>query len=221
MKNLQKHDGSICVVFSAILVVILILSGSAPVFAEQKAAQVPEPAPDLSNVYIPALAQNYPESFREQLARDHFLVMRNTASWLGSYEYFTYMQTPIFISTDSVLHFQHILFSKLLQSTEENILVWRLEALSKQMFEESKAQLELLQGTPWEAAARTNLDFFQVGVLLLADGQEADIAAQGLSDNAAAELESIIAEDGIRISAIFSPEGEEPQMEDYSQYKTL
>lgn len=83
------------------------------------------------------------------------------------YEEGRYAEKPVFVSTDSVLHVYHLMFDKLLRSTETNYLIADLKDLTAAMLKETQAQYDTLKGTPAENAAKRNLAYFSVAERLL------------------------------------------------------
>lgn len=176
--------------------------------------------PDLSNVRN---AKNFTFSSAQTaaLAENAFVVVppRNVQAsevqpvyrqFYQLYEDGRYDAQPVFVTTDSVLHVYHLMFDKLLRSTETRFLIGDVEALTKAMNSASQAQLAALAGTPGESAARRNVAYFAVAAKLL-DPNAAVPAA--VADDVSAELAQIEAHAGISKSRLFADYDE-----DYSQF---
>jgi hypothetical protein len=119
-------------------------------------------------------------------------------------------QRPLFVTTDSVLHVYHLLFDKVLRTAEEEHFSRDLVKLTQGMLWASQSQLQSLQGTTLEEAARRNVAYFAVALELL--DPEAEIPTE-VRDEVEAELSHIEAHTGFSPSSILP--GYE---EDYSQY---
>ncbi len=76
-------------------------------------------------------------------------------------------ETPIFITSDSILYAVHTQLAVARQQAEENGLAADLLTLSLALSEASAAQYEQTADLQWSAAARWNLAFFSVGARLL------------------------------------------------------
>ena len=168
---------------------------------------------DLSNVAYTNIIMG-PDSAKEYLAKNGFVV---TDGWYD--EYFSvyednrYEYIPSFVTTDSVLHTYHLYFDFLLKSLEENELYDVAYKLSAKMQELSLAQYELLKGTDWENAAKRNVKFFTV-VMVILDKDKANVP-EFIVDDVNGEIESIEAHEGLAPSLTM----EDPMyLEDFSQY---
>ena len=119
---------------------------------------------------------------------------------------------PIFVSSDSLLHSYHLIFDKVLRTSERQYFIPLLHELNAAMLAETDAQYQALQGTSWEEAALRSVVFIGVGSKLLDETVEIPGYAQEL---VAAELAKIDAAVGIEPSPLF------PGLEfgeDYTQY---
>ena len=169
-----------------------------------------EVAADLSNV-INADQFWLDDEVKEKLAKNQFIVM----SW-GDNEFFDiyepnrYDYIPNFITVDSMLHTYHLYFSYLLRRTELNELSRAVATLSDLMLEGSEAQYEILKGSEWEEAVKTNLAFFSVAKKLL--DEDAEIP-ETVNDIVMRERYNIERAERIELSPVFGSE------EDYTQYK--
>jgi hypothetical protein len=134
------------------------------------------------------------------------------------YEDYRYASTPLFITTDSVLHVYHLLFDKILRDLERQYFIPALESLTETMLAASQAQLEEVAGTSLSEPARRNLAFFAVAARLLE--LEAPTPPE-VSDLVQAEVDLIMAHAGAEISPLWDREDlpqEKKLIEDYSQY---
>ncbi|HET6260829.1 MAG TPA: DUF3160 domain-containing protein, partial [Chloroflexia bacterium] len=83
------------------------------------------------------------------------------------YEDGRYQEQPMFVTTDSVLHVYHLMFDKILRSTETNYLIGDAQKLTASLLKATQAQYDTLKGTPGENAAKRNLAYFAVASRLL------------------------------------------------------
>lgn len=177
---------------------------------------------DLANVINAEDFQYYLENedVRRMLTENGFVVIHS--SWGGYDEFFglyesnRYVMTPNFVTTDAMMHTYHLYFSRLLKGVERNYFTNALIDMTRTLQSESAAQLAALSGTAWENAARRNLAFFSVAASLLEPG--AAVPAE-VSDLVAQELALIESAQGIAPSPVMNlGGGDNPLMEDYSQY---
>lgn len=162
----------------------------------------------------------FSEDAERLLVENSFVVIPDDyKEFFSIYENNRYAEVPNFVTTDSVLHNYHLMFSHLLKSIEEKELIDELKSLTESMAEDSMEQYEELEGTEWENAARRNVGFFSVAGRLLDDDFEAPEMVQDLVE---AELELIEAREGIAVSPLMNAGVEtdpvEALKEDYSQY---
>ncbi len=126
-----------------------------------------------------------------------------------TYELNRYLKEPNFVTVDSMMHTYHLYFSHLLKSTERTSLLASLNTLSKDMLQESVAQLEQLKGTEWESAAERNVAFFAVAASLLDPSTQ---VPSSVSSVVSTEVANVNAAGGISESPLFE------HNVDYSQY---
>ncbi|MBR5969085.1 MAG: DUF3160 domain-containing protein [Lachnospiraceae bacterium] len=192
-------------------------SGAAPVTAQIPAITVEA---DLSNVVNGFNTEYWPDEAKQQLARDHFIVLDyGSDEFYGIYEMNRYMNTIAnFVTVDSIMHTYHLYFAYLQKTVETNHLSARLQSLSAAMLEQSLAQFQALQGSEWEDAAKLNLTFFAVGNLLI---DPSFTPPEEVAETAAQEAELILQAEGITASPMVAPlvSDENEALEDYSQYK--
>jgi hypothetical protein len=132
------------------------------------------------------------------------------------YEDGRYAEKPVFVTTDSVLHVYHLIFDKLLRTTETKYLIADLKLLNAAMFDASGRQYEQLKGTVAENAARRNMAFFAVAAKLIDPNAQVPAVVQ---DVVAEELKLIDAHQGITMSPVMTLGSSNPDFrEDYSQY---
>ena len=170
-----------------------------------------EPASaDLSNVRVPFLLS---AEHRQRLEQNGFVVSPGTEKeFFTLYEKARYANLPAFITSDSLLHVYHLLFDKVLRTTEMNYFIPLLRSLNQAMLVETDHQYQQLVGTDWEEAARRTVAFVAVASKLLDPSIEVPEYARDLVQ---AELALVEAADGIYPSPLFP--GLE-NGEDYTQY---
>ncbi len=189
-----------------------------PIFAAYREPEVstvpniyPEAvAPGLSNVHISfALSP----SQRSRLERDGFVVTPGAErEFFTVYEQARYRNVPIFVTSDSLLHVYHLLFSKVLRTAEVEYFIPLLRALNQAMAAEAQTNYQELETTPWEEEARRTVAFICVAGRLLDPSFEVPVYARELVDE---ELANIRSASEITLSPIF------PGLafgEDYTQY---
>ncbi len=167
---------------------------------------------DFSNTINQELVASMSDEMRALLHENDFIVTDNgyMYEFHELYEENRYEYVPSFITTDSVLHAFHLYYAWLQKETERTYLKDALADMSMSLYEESRRQLSLMEGTEWESAAARNVDYCAVGAVLLG------LDAEG-SKNAEAELDNIYAAEGMDLSPLFSTADRE-YMQDYSQF---
>jgi hypothetical protein len=130
------------------------------------------------------------------------------------YEDGRYSEKPVFVTTDSVLHVYHLIFDKLLRTTETKYLIADLKNMTAALLATTQAQYDQLKGTKSEIAAKRNLAFLSVAAKLIDPNFQVPAA---VATEANADLEKIAAHAGIAQSAVMGVDGEEFK-EDFSQY---
>ncbi len=167
-------------------------------------------APDLGNVLVPSALSE------EQLAR---LAKNGIVASPGMekefftvYEQARYANVPIFVTSDSVLHVYHLLFDKVLRTTETMRFLPDLRHLNQALVARADELYQQLPDGPWREAAHRTVAFITVGGRLAdPDFAVPDYATELVE----AELSLIEAADGIHPSPLF------PGLEfgeDYTQY---
>jgi hypothetical protein len=185
------------------------------VFREQKIDTVPsldmeKPSTGLKNVSIPfvlSVAQI------DRLTAEGFVVSPGTErEFFTLYEKARYRNVPIFVTSDSLLHVYHLLFSKVLRTAEVEYFIPMLRELNRGMLTEADANYQALRATPWEDPARRTVAFVAVAGRLLDANFSVPAYAAELVE---AELAAIEDAAGMKASAIFPGL---PFGEDYTQY---
>ncbi|MBN1860961.1 MAG: DUF3160 domain-containing protein [Candidatus Thermoplasmatota archaeon] len=164
---------------------------------------------------------------QKELLRTNGFFIRAFGDETDIVEPYTYLKNhaiPIFVTSDTVLHLYHILFDQTLKGIEEREFFDSILSLSKAFFDTSKEDYESFTDPLLKEAARRNVCFFGVALMLLQtpsddyNGSE-DIKTVSFSipayanDNVTNELACIEAFEGFEVSSIFH------YKEDYSQYK--
>jgi hypothetical protein len=194
------------------------VEGAQPVFAHYQEAQVNAKAavqsytvePGLKNVYNPFLLSS---AQVERLEKDGFVVSPGIEKeFFTVYEKARYANVPIFVTSDSLLHSYHLLFDKVLRTTETEHLIPLLNEMNRALLAQADAQYKELKGSSWEDAALRTVAFLGVGSRLLDATVEVPAYAENL---VAQELALVNAAAGFQPSPIF------PGLEfgeDYTQY---
>lgn len=171
----------------------------------------PPIAPDLSNVHIPVPLSS---AQRARLVLDGLVASPGLQEkeFFTLYEKARYDNIPIFITSDSLLHAYHLMFSKTLRTAEAEYFHPLLKDLNLALVTELEKQHRELSGGPWEDAALRTLAFVTVAGKL-ADPQFTVVAPA--AELVSAELANIEAAAGMQSSPIFN---ELLMGEDYSQY---
>jgi hypothetical protein len=180
-----------------------------PAALTEVAASVPPYSTAIADTTNPQAADGLSAAQRQALEANGFVVVPGSAPQL----YVIYQQaeesgTPIFVTTDLLLHTYHILYDFTLRDVEINYFVDDLSSLTAEMIALSQAQLAGSTEAAHEAARR-NLAFFSVAAALL---DPAFAPPPEVADLVAAELALIGAHTGLEESPIFG------YKEDYSQY---
>jgi hypothetical protein len=168
-------------------------------------------AVDLSNVRIPFLLS---QAQRDRLVSNGFVVSPGSErEFFTVYEKARYDDVPIFVTSDSLLHVYHLMFSKTLREAEAQHFIPLLQRLNQVMLAKSDEIYQQLQGnTEWSEAAMRLVAYFGVGSKLLNPAVQVPAYADALVQQEMALIESA---DGMHPSPIF------PLLEngeDYTQY---
>jgi hypothetical protein len=192
--------------------------GAVPAFAAFKEPETSKKAvlqpytvqADLGNVVNPFLLS---KTQIERLGKDGFVVSPgNEKEFFTVYEKARYANVPIFVTSDSLLHSYHLLFDKVLRTTETQHFIPLLGEMNRALLSQADAQYQQLKGSAWEDAALRSVAFLAVGSRLLDPTVEVPAYAQDLANQ---ELALVNAAEGIKPSPLF------PGLEfgeDYTQY---
>lgn len=167
-------------------------------------------APDLSNVTNAFILSS---SQLKLLAQNSFVVSPGSEKeFFTVYEKARYLNVPIFVTSDSLLHSYHLLFDKVLRTAESEHFIPLLKELNQGLLISADKQYQELKGTDWEDAARRTVAFVGVASKSLDTTVQVPAYAADLVDG---ELVLITAASGSLPSPIF------PGLEfgeDYTQY---
>ena len=84
----------------------------------------------------------------KKLVENNFVVCDGTWSeFFDLYEQNRYLQVPVFVTTDSMMHTYHLYFALLQKNTESHYLTDLTGKFSSRMYEDSLAQYQALAGT--------------------------------------------------------------------------
>ncbi len=124
-----------------------------------------EIAPDLSNVQNPFLLS---QEQLDRLATDGFVASPGAEKeFFTLYEQARYENVPILVTSDSLLHVYHLLFSKVLRTAEVEYFIPLLEDLNRALLDRVDAYHDTLRGTEWQEYARRTVAFVGVAARLL------------------------------------------------------
>lgn len=172
-------------------------------------------APDFSNVKnFDDMSWFFNPKDSILLHQNHFTVKKSQYQQLYDiYNQCTWDGTPIFVSTDAVLHTYHTLFDRLLADIEMHYFVDALDQLTETLLNETLSQLTHTENPITEEAVYRNLAFLCVAKKLL-HGSEAAIpdTVTALVDS---EIIYIFEHDGFHYSPVL---GDFSKL-DYSQLK--
>jgi hypothetical protein len=166
-------------------------------------------APDLNNVIVTNLLNH---DQRVLLGRSGFVV--SPATYLefdAAYRDFE-TTSPILITPDSLLHSFHLMFDKVLRTSEEQRFLPLLSALNGSLLKQAESIYQASKGTAWEESAKTTLAYVGVATQLADPTTKVPDVVAAL---VAQEVKSITDASGIGASAVF------PRLkngEDWSQY---
>jgi hypothetical protein len=135
------------------------------------------------------------------LAQNGFVVI--PGEWLEFfqvYESTRYLDLPVFITTDSVLHVYHLIFDKMLRDLERERFAPDIAALTRACVQSAQGLYGELQGTELERIAQRVLAYFVVADNLIST--DATIPPE-VADMVQAELALIDAHAGLEASPIF------------------
>ncbi len=150
------------------------------------------------------------ENARAALERNGFVVVPwgTQTDFLEVYKELRRRGIPLFVTSDTLLHFYHVQFDDILMQVETNEFFPDLTTLTEVLLAQAKVQREAFEGDLKTAASR-NAAYFAVALELL--GHTADVPAD-IRNQIQSELDLIEAHAGFSPSPIFI------YHEDYSQY---
>lgn len=167
--------------------------------------------PGLTNV-INTDSFSFNKAEKDMLVKNGFFVEKGWATeFFPLYESNRSLYYPSFVTTDSLLHNYHLMFSYLLKKIEDKSLVPELKKLNKEMLSDALEQYEQSKGTEWEASAKRNVAFFAVGSKL---ADPTVVVPEIVKNEVAQELELIKSHQTVIKSPIMGIK------EDYTQYIT-
>ena len=148
------------------------------------------------------------------LLQNHFTVKKSQYKQLYDVYYAcTYYWTPIFVTTDAVLHTYHVLFDRFLSEIEVQKFIEILSCLTETLLDSTQSVFTQSTKPETREAARRNLAFLSVAKKLL-KGTDVTIP-ETVSALVDSELVLISNHDGFHFSPIF---GNFSQL-DYSQFQ--
>jgi hypothetical protein len=186
------------------------LLGDAPAYAG------PSTPHSLSGVRIPSsLLPTLTAAVLQRLEQNGFVIVPSDTKLM--YEVYTeapYEDRPVFVTTDVAYHQWHLTFDKLLRSIEQEVLLPKLEELTREALAGAQQQSTELRGTSLAVEADRVLQLFQVEASLL------NLPAGTLGTAAQGELALIRAHSGLATSPILGFGGgcDGPGCIDYSLY---
>jgi hypothetical protein len=169
--------------------------------------------PDFSNVENFSQMNGFSSVDSALLLKNHFTVKKSQYTQMYDvYNICTWNGTPIFVTTDAVLHTYHVLFDRFLAELEMQVFVPALELLTETLINETQTVFAEATTPEIQEAARRNLAFLYVSQKLL-KGSEISVpdTVAGLVD---AELDLISDHGGFYFSPVF---GSFSKL-DYSQF---
>jgi hypothetical protein len=146
--------------------------------------------------------------------QNHFTVKKGLYKQLYDiYNICTWDSTPLFVTSDAVLHIYHVLFDYSLSQIEIQKFVTTLNDLTEALIQQTESQMNLINSSLAKEAAKRNLAYLYVAKKLLnGDNVAVPDSVKNLVDS---ELSLISAHDGFHYSPIL---GEFSKL-DYSQFQ--
>jgi hypothetical protein len=151
---------------------------------------------------------------KQLIAKNDFVIEpAQFNQFFQAYESYRYDQVPTFVSSDSVLHVYHLIFDKILRTTESNYLIKDLTQLNSTLYDYLSKQYTTLKGSNLDEAAKRALAFVAVARKLNAPSTAFNIPTeiQAMVDQ---ELQLIAAAQGKAPSPVMGGD----YAEDYGQY---
>ncbi|MCD6170524.1 MAG: DUF3160 domain-containing protein [Candidatus Latescibacteria bacterium] len=154
---------------------------------------------------------NFTEQERALLLENGFVATASSYKQLYDvYKALKERETPIFVTTDCMLHTFHVLYDNMLRLLEVNRFASDLDALNRAMLDKMETLYNQAEAPEVEEALKKDVAYFAVGTRLL---NPAAAIPEDVVDLVEAELLLIDAHEGFDFSPIFG------YQEDYSQYK--
>ncbi len=168
-------------------------------------------ADDMSNIINFDEYEFHDKDWLDKIKKNGFVVYDGAGrEFFELYEMNRYLQTPNFVTVDSMMHTYHIYFSYLMRDIEKQHLYGDLKKLTENMLDVSYDQYGKLKGSEWESAAKRSVALFAVAEKLLDDSAK---YPSEVEDIVKSEYDHIMSAEGIDTSALTEDD------EDYSQYK--
>ncbi|HLY25720.1 MAG TPA: DUF3160 domain-containing protein, partial [Aggregatilineales bacterium] len=167
-------------------------------------------SPDFSNVIVSA---PLPPDNAAALKQNMFFVSPNQyGEFFMTYRNAVDSYQPILVTTDSMLHSFHLMFDKVLRTSEANYFVPLLQQTNAAFLAKADKSYQQFKGTDWESAALHAVAYFGVATKLVNPSSAIPAYASAIVNQ---EIASINQASGIAPSAVF------PALtngEDWSQY---
>jgi len=173
---------------------LVFASFDKPAVNAEPAIHHEEIAPDLSNVQNPFLLS---QDQIDRLAEVGFVVSPgDEKEFFTLYEKARYDNVPIFVTSDSLFHIYHLLFSKVLRTAEVEYFIPLLQDLNATVLSRTDELHDTLTGTDWKDAARRTVAFVGVASKLLDEDVQVPAYASDLVED-----ELALIEDAYRVAA--------------------
>jgi hypothetical protein len=172
-------------------------------------------APDFSNVInYQRMSNEFNDEDERLLLKNHFTVKKSQYQQLYDiYNLCTWDGTPIFITSDALLHTYHVLFDRLLAEIELKHFTKILDDLTGTLIEETRFQMNRTKSALASDALHKNLAYLYVADRLL-NGTETDVP-DTVAALVNAEIDYIESHEGFHFSPVL---GNFSRL-DYSQFK--
>jgi hypothetical protein len=218
--------GALCAIAVLVLLAAPRLAageeGARTVSARVPATKLPLALRELRNLRQVQRKVALGEGDRDLLAKNGFVVTDELVpkvvyeDYVQFYQKLDELKLPIFITSDSVLHYFHVFFDTILMRLEEGYFYDDLRAIDTALLEAS-VKVHAASSGELREAARRNMATFAVALELLAPGKgkskgKARSVPEPVRKEVAAELELVAKHKGFAASPLFL------YKEDYSQY---
>ncbi len=140
-----------------------------PLLGDTPAYAGPATPHSLTAVRIPrSLLPQLTPAVRRRLMRSGFAIVPSDMKLMyDAYTEAPYGNYPVFVTTDVAYHQWHLTFDKLLRSIEQQVLLPKLEELTRGALTGAQQQAADLRGTPLAAEAARVVQLYQVEATLL------------------------------------------------------